>query len=142
VKATPPGDYAEFVRDWNAQHSPLVDLMGYRLESVERGKATLRLPYRPEIANRPGTVHGGAIAGLCDAAMYIALASIYGREQDTTTVQLSCNFLAPALPPHDLLARAEVLRAGRRIVYGEVKVYSNERLVAHATLNFLNTNRE
>ena len=70
---------------------------------------------------------------------YIALASIYGRDQDTTTVSLQCNFLAPALPPHDLVAEATVLRAGRRICYGEVQVHSGEKLVAHATLNFLNT---
>ena len=49
-------------------------------------------------------------------------------------------FLAPALPPHDLIAEATVLRAGRRICYGEVQVKSNDKLVAHATLNFLNTN--
>ena len=76
---------------------------------------------------------------LCDTVFYIALASIYGREQDTTTVSLQCNFLAPALPPHDLVAEATVLRSGRRICYGEVQVRSGERLVAHATLNFLNT---
>jgi acyl-coenzyme A thioesterase PaaI-like protein len=32
-----------------------------------------------------------------------------------------------------------VLKPGRRIVYGEVHVYSGEKLVAHATLSFLNT---
>jgi acyl-coenzyme A thioesterase PaaI-like protein len=69
----------------------------------------------------------------------VALASIYGREQDTVTVSLQCNFLAPALPPHDLIAEATVLRSGRRICYGEVEVKSNGKLVAHATLNFLNT---
>jgi acyl-coenzyme A thioesterase PaaI-like protein len=70
---------------------------------------------------------------------YVALASIYGREQDTVTASLQCNFLAPALPPHDLIAKARVLRAGRRICYGEVEVTSGGKLVAHATLNFLNT---
>jgi acyl-coenzyme A thioesterase PaaI-like protein len=32
-----------------------------------------------------------------------------------------------------------VLKAGRRVVYGEVYVRSGEKIVAHATLNFLNT---
>src|SRR5665213_1641397 len=99
----------------------------------------MRMPYRPEVQNGTGAVHGGAIVSLCDVVFYIALASIYGREQDTTTVSLQCNFLAPALPPHDLVAEAIVLRGGRRIVYGEVQVRSGETLVAHATLNFLNS---
>ncbi len=93
----------------------------------------------PEITNGTGAVHGGAIVSLCDTVFYVALASIFGREQDTTTVALQCNFLAPAVPPHDLIAEARVLSAGRRIVYGEVYVRSGEKIVAHATLNFLNS---
>ena len=124
---------------WQKERSYFVDLLDLHLESAGNGKAVMRMPYRLEISNGTGAVHGGAIVSLCDTVFYVALASIYGREQDTTTAALQCNFLAPALPPHDLIATAHVLRAGRRIVYGEVEVISNDKLVAHATLNFLNT---
>ncbi len=127
---------------WDKERSHFVDLLDLKLESVGNGWATMRMPYRPEISNGTGAVHGGAIVSLCDTSFYVALASLYGREQETTTAALACNFLAPALPPSDLIAEARVLKAGRRIVYGEVKVTSGSRLVAHATLNFLNTNRE
>jgi uncharacterized protein (TIGR00369 family) len=99
----------------------------------------MRMPFRNEISNGTGAVHGGAIVSLCDTVFYVALASIYGREQNTTTVSLQCNFLAPAVAPDDLIAEATVLRAGRRIWYGEVLVRSGEKVVAHATLNFLNS---
>jgi uncharacterized protein (TIGR00369 family) len=124
---------------WDKEKSHFVALLDLELLRVERGKAVMKMPYRPEISNGTGAVHGGAIVSLCDTCFYVALASIYGREQETTTVSLQCNFLAPALPPHDLIAEATVLRAGRRICYGEVHVRSGEKLVAHATLNFLNT---
>ncbi|HVS47178.1 MAG TPA: PaaI family thioesterase [Verrucomicrobiae bacterium] len=124
---------------WEKEKSFFVKLLDLKLEHIERGRAVMRMPFRPEISNGTGAVHGGAIVSLCDTVFYIALASIYGRDQDTTTVSLQCNFLAPALPPHDLVAEATVLRAGRRICYGEVQVHSGEKLVAHATLNFLNT---
>jgi acyl-coenzyme A thioesterase 13 len=127
---------------WEKEKSYFVKLLDLKLEHVERGRAVMRMPFRPEISNGTGAVHGGAIVSLCDTVFYIALASIYGRDQDTTTVSLQCNFLAPALPPHDLVAEATVLRAGRRICYGEVQVHSGEKLVAHATLNFLNTYSE
>ena len=127
------------VRQWEKQKSHFVALLDLKLEHVERGKAVMRMPWRAEISNGTGAVHGGAIVSLCDTVFYIALASIYGRDQDTTTVALQCNYLAPALPPNDLVAEATVLRAGRRICYGEVHVRSGETLVAHATLNFLNT---
>jgi acyl-coenzyme A thioesterase 13 len=105
----------------------------------EKSNFVALLDLKLEVTNGTGAVHGGAIVSLCDTVFYVALASIYGREQDTTTVALQCNFLAPARPPHDLVAEAKVLRAGRRIAYGEVYVRSGEKIVAHATLNFLNT---
>ncbi len=124
---------------WDKEKSHFVELLDLKLDSVSRGRAVMRMPYRPEISNGTGAVHGGAIVSLCDTCFYVALASIYGREQDTTTVALQCNFLAPAVPPNDLVAEATVLKAGRRVVYGEVQVRSGEKMVAHATLNFLNT---
>lgn len=133
-------EFANAPHRWEKEKSHFVALLDLRLESVEHGKATMRMPFRDEIANGAGAVHGGAIVSLCDTVFYVALASIYGREQDTVTASLQCNFLAPALPPHDLIAKARVLKAGRRIVYGEVEVFSNDKLVAHATMNFLNSN--
>ncbi len=126
-------------REWDKQKSHFVELLDLKLESVGKGSAVMRMPYRSQISNGTGAVHGGAIVSLCDTCFYVALASIFGPDQDTTTVALQCNYLAPALAPHDLVAQATVLKAGRRIVYGEVQVHSGEKFVAHATLNFLNS---
>ncbi|MDQ6930759.1 MAG: PaaI family thioesterase [Candidatus Eremiobacteraeota bacterium] len=126
-------------RQWDKERSHFVELLDLHLERAGGGEAVMRMPYRPEVSNGTGAIHGGAIVSLCDTVFYIALASIYGRDQDTTTAALQCNFLAPALPPHDLVAHAKVIKSGRRICYGEVFVRSGEKVVAHATLNFLNT---
>src|SRR5690242_20181431 len=95
-------------RQWDKEKSHFVALLDLKLESVEHGRAVMRMPYRSEISNGTGAVHGGAIVSLCDTCFYIALASIFGRDQDTTTAALACTFLAPALPPHDLVAKATV----------------------------------
>ncbi len=126
-------------RQWDKERSYFVELLDLKLESVGNGTAVMRMPYRSQISNGTGAVHGGAIVSLCDTVFYVALASLYGRDQDTTTVSLQCNFLAPAVGPHDLVAEATVLRAGRRICYGEVTVRSGEKVVAHSTLNYLNS---
>ncbi|HTV74600.1 MAG TPA: PaaI family thioesterase [Candidatus Acidoferrales bacterium] len=135
----PPIDVNEAIRAWDKEKAFFIQTLDLRLEHVERGKARMRMPFRAEITNGMGAVHGGAIVSLCDTCFYIALASIYGREQETTTASISCSFLRPALPPSDLIAEATVLKAGRRIVYGEVHVFSDDKLAAHATVNFLNT---
>ena len=134
-----PIDQDHAIRQWDKEKSHFVELLDLKLESVGSGHARMRMPYRAQIRNGTGAVHGGAIVSLGDTCCEIALASIYGRDQDTTTLALQCNFLAPALAPHDLVAEATVLKAGRRIVYGEVHVRSAEKLVAHATLDFLNS---
>ena len=129
-------------RTWDKERAHFVEILDLRLEHVGRGTARMRMPYRTEVTNAMGAIHGGAIVSLCDTCFYIALASIYGRNQETATASLSCSFLAPALPPNDLIADAVVLKPGKRIVYGEVHVRSGDKLVAHATLSFLNTNRD
>jgi uncharacterized protein (TIGR00369 family) len=117
-------------------------MLDLRLEEVGDGTARVRMPFRAELTNGYGAVHGGAVVSLCDTCFYLALASVYGLDQETVTAALSCNFLAQARPPHDLVAEAVVLKAGKRIVFGEVKVWSGDRLAAHATLNFLNASHD
>ncbi len=49
------------------------------------------------------------------------------------------NFLRPAIGS-DVLARANVKMAGRRVVYGEIDVFMDgepDRLVAHATSSYV-----
>jgi uncharacterized protein (TIGR00369 family) len=132
-------DFSNAPHAWEKERGDFVALLDLQLVSMERGKAVMRMPFRQEVTNGTGAVHGGAIVSLCDTVFYVALASIFGREQQTTTVSLQCNFLAPALPPNDLIAEAEVLKSGRRVVYGEVYVRSGDKIVAHATFNFLNS---
>lgn len=134
-----PIDVDHAIRTWDKQKANFIKTLDLQLEHVEQGKARMRMPFRAPVMNGAGAIHGGAIVSLCDTAFWVALASIYGPTQPTATASLTCSFLRPALPPHDLVAHATVLKPGKRIVYGEVHVYSGEKLVAHATLSFLNT---
>lgn len=134
-------DFAAIRADWERRRAKFVEILEISLEELGSGTAVMRMPFRPEITNGAGAVHGGALASLCDTAFYLAHASLYGREEETVTVDMTCNFLAPARGPDDLVARAKILKPGRRVVFGEVAVYCGERLVAHATMNFLNTAR-
>ena len=137
-----PSDVDAAIERWDKQKALFIKTLDLHLEDVGEGKARMRMPFRSQVMNNGGAIHGGAIVSLCDTAFWVALASIYGPKQPTATASLTCSFLRPALPPHDLIAHATVLKPGKRIVYGEVHVYSGEKLVAHATLSFLNTPSE
>ncbi len=98
-------DFASAPHRWEKEKSHFVALLDLKLEKVEHGKAVMRMPFREEIANGAGAVHGGAIVSLCDTVFYVALASIYGREQDTVTVRFAMQLFG---------ARAAAARSDRR----------------------------
>ncbi len=134
-----PIDVDAAIERWDKQKANFIKTLDLHLVDVAHGEASMRMPFRSQVINGAGAVHGGAIVSLCDTVFWVALSSIYGPTQPTATAALSCAFLRPALPPHDLIAHAKVRKPGRRIVYGDVEVFSGEKLVAHATFSFLNT---
>ncbi len=139
MSVPPPIDVDAAIERWDKQKAKFIKTLDLHLVDVGAGVASMRMPMREAVMNGAGAIHGGAIVSLCDTVFWVALASIYGPTQPTATAALSCSFLRPALPPHDLVAHARVRKAGKRIVYGDVEVFSGEMLVAHATFSFLNT---
>ena len=55
---------------------PIAELIGFRLSSVEPGRVVVELDAAPRHANPMGTVHGGVLCDLADAAMGMAYASL------------------------------------------------------------------
>lgn len=103
--------------------SPFVGHLGMRLVDVQPGRATLALPFAPELITMAGVVHGGAIASLIDVAGMVAAWSdveVTGNPRGST-VALTVNYLAPA-NNEDLEATATVLRRGRSLVYLDIEV--------------------
>ncbi|MGH7480433.1 MAG: PaaI family thioesterase, partial [Candidatus Methylomirabilales bacterium] len=89
---------------------------------------------------RPGRyIMGGMLMTLADMAMYCAILSVVGLKPMTVTNEFKINFLRPAVGG-DVLARAEVLKAGRRIVYGEIRLFMADdpkKLIGHATSSYI-----
>ncbi len=104
-------------------NSPLVQLLGMRLEAIEDGRAELVLPFRPELATMDDIVHGGAIASLIDTAGMAATWSDDTEPESLagSTVALNVNYVAAARG-QDLTATASVVKRGRNMVFSEVRV--------------------
>ena len=107
--------------------APYGRLLGIDLVDAEEDRVRLRMPYRSGVTNFGDTVHGGAIAGLVDAA---ATACFWANPRITpgsrgTTIGFSINFLS-AGRGKDLVATATVRRRGREISTGEVTVCDSE----------------
>ena len=111
---------------------PVATLIGFRPISVEEGVAVFRLDARRDKhANPMGTLHGGILCDLADAAMGMACASLLEEGESFTTIELKINFFRP-VGDAELEARARVVNRGRTMVYLECDVVTvaDEKLIA------------
>jgi uncharacterized protein (TIGR00369 family) len=112
---------------------PIAALLGFTLTSVGDGEATIELKVDERLANPMGTLHGGVLGDIADAAMGMAWASTLGEGETFTTLELKINFLKPVWSG-TLRARGRVVKAGRTVGLVECDVLDAEdRLVARAS---------
>ena len=108
-------------------------LIGFSLAAVEAGRAIVRLDAGPRHANPMGTVHGGVLCDIADAAMGIAYAAGLEEGETFTTLELKINFLKP-VRAGALTATGRVVKSGRTIGLVECDITDEEqRLVARAS---------
>jgi len=112
---------------------PIAGLIGFRIDEVTTGRAVASMRSGPQHANSMGTLHGGVLCDLADAAMGMAFASTLAPDESFTTTTLSINFFRPVWDA-SLRADARVVHRGKNLGYLECAVVDqDERLIAKAT---------
>ena len=113
---------------------PWAHEIGMHADAIDRGRAVLRLPFRPSMLRPVGVVSGPTIMALADACMFAVVLSAIGKVKLAVTTSFAINFLFRASPA-DLLAEGTMLRLGKRLAVMQVTVHSegHEEPVAHAT---------
>ena len=112
--------------------APVAELVGFRPTAVEAGKAVFELQAGPQHRNPMGTLHGGILCDVADAAMGVAYASTLADGESFTTLELKINFLRP-FRDGKIIATARVVKAGRTIGLAECDVTDADgRLIARA----------
>jgi uncharacterized protein (TIGR00369 family) len=107
-------------------------LIGFTVSEVRDGRAVATLEAGPQHANPMGTLHGGILCDIADAAMGMAFASTLGANESFTTVELKINFFRPVWNAQ-LKAEGKVVRRGKMIGYVECEVSDEKgRLIAKA----------
>jgi uncharacterized protein (TIGR00369 family) len=111
---------------------PIARLIGFEARDIGDGRATVVLAAGPQHANPMGTLHGGILCDIADAAMGIAFATTLAPEESFTTVELTINFIRPVWLAQ-LRAQGMVVRRGQTIGYIECTITDEQnRLVAKA----------
>jgi uncharacterized protein (TIGR00369 family) len=126
-------DLIEQVRRGELPPPPVASLIGFVLTAGEPGRAVVELEAEPRHANPMGTVHGGILCDVADAAMGMAYASTLDEGETFTTLELKINFLKPVWTGK-LVATGRVVKGGRTVGLVECDVVdAKDRLVARAT---------
>lgn len=116
---------------------PIAELIGMYMTHAEPGRVVFELEAGPQHTSPLGTVHGGVLCDLADAALGCAHASLLEEGESFTTLELKINFLKPVWEGH-LVAEATVVKAGRTVGLADCRVTDGDgSLVAFATSTLL-----
>ena len=93
-------------------------LLGISVQEVRVDYCRMLMPYKPELRQPAGLVHGGAIATLLDVVAVPAVGAAYGPTARYSTIDMHVQFMS-AVRDHDIVAEGWVVRRGRSVVFCE-----------------------
>lgn len=127
-----PEAAADAVQEFLVSNSSFLTWMGSEVEKVGPEGAVVRLPYREELGNGVGVVHGGVTATVMDAAGTLSLRPHLENplEDLTATINLNANYLEAADTEEDIVAKAEVVRLGGSVAVTSMTAEQGDALVA------------
>lgn len=116
--------FSDMMREgkWSA---PVAELVGAFPVSYGEGKAVFEMEAGRRHHNPMGTVHGGILCDIADAAMGFAFATTLGPGESFTTLELKINFLRPVFEGK-LTAAAQVVHRGKTVGMVECQVSNAE----------------
>lgn len=118
-------DYEQRVRDSFGRQS-IMDLLGAQMTEVAPGRATLILPFRPDLCQQHGFFHAGVTSTIADSAGGYAAYTLFPAGSSVMTVEFKINLLAPA-DGELLRAEGRVVRPGRRLTVCDVEVFAEKQ---------------
>jgi uncharacterized protein (TIGR00369 family) len=99
-------------------------LIGARLTVVEPGYVEIELPFRDDLTQQKGFVHGGILGMIADTACGYSAFSLMPAGCSLVTVEYKINILAPA--QRSLVAKGQVVKPGRTLTIARAEVYADD----------------
>ena len=119
----PDPNFAARIRESFGRQKAMT-LIGATLTKVEAGEVEIALPYRDDLTQQKGFIHGGILGMIADSACGYAAFSLMPAVGSLVTVEYKMNILAPA--KSSLVARGRVVKAGRTLTVARGEVYAQD----------------
>ena len=108
--------------------SPATKTLGITIKRLGKGHAWLEMHVDETLHNLSGTMHGGVMGDIADAAMGIALATTLKPGEDFTTIEMKMSFLRPHITGI-LRAEGKLAKRGGRVALTEAVLTNAKREV-------------
>jgi uncharacterized protein (TIGR00369 family) len=121
---TPPDpDFASRIRESFGRQKAMA-LIGASLKRVAAGEVEISLPFRDDLTQQKGFIHGGILGMIADTACGYAAFSLMPAGGSLVTVEYKMNILKPGRGA--LRAQGKVIRAGRTLTVARAEVYADD----------------
>lgn len=118
-------EWFDRVRRGELPQPAIARLLDFEVTTAKEGEAVAVIHADERLANPMGTLHGGVICDIADAAMGCALASTLAANESFTTIELKANYFKPIWNAR-LEARARIVRRTRSLAYIECDVVDDD----------------
>lgn len=121
--------------------TPISRTLGIRIVDVGPGTATVEIDADREVhGNQQGTVHGGLICELADAAIGTAHSTVTAEGESFTSVELKISFFRPVWRSR-LRAAARPIHSGKTITHYLCEIVRDDGKVAATVMSTVMTLR-
>lgn len=101
--------------------APWVKDLSIRVEETSDNGAVLRMPYGDHLARIGGVISGQSMLAFADSAMVVVISAAIGGYRNMATVDMTSSFMSAARNV-DIVARGEIVKAGKRMVFGQIRL--------------------
>ena len=108
----------------SAEKQGFLKLIGAQLTHVAPGEAEFTLPFREDLTQQHGFVHGGVITTIADVACGYAAYTLMPEGAEVLSVEFKVNLLRPAVGSA-FRARARVLKPGTTLSVVQADVFAS-----------------
>lgn len=119
----PDPSFATRIRESFARQKAMA-LIGAALRRVEPGEVEIALPWREDLTQQKGFIHGGILGMIADTACGYAAFSLMPAGGSLVTVEYKMNILKPGRG--SLVAHGKVIRPGRTLTVARAEVYADD----------------
>ncbi len=105
--------------------APFEAYLGMEIVEAQEGRAILTMPFRFELAQGAGLMHGGALVSLADTAVVMAIKSLMPPETHFATISMESSFLYP-VKEGVVTANARVTEQKDRLIKGRASLFNED----------------